>query len=355
MKQIFLLCGLMILLAACSDVLPTPRPPPPTNEVVTTPIFLPTFTPAPLNDPDLIQIKKYLKEGLENKDSAPLEKTISYNKWVASIYREGGTPPIDPRRGLNLSLQFAKENQLVVDIDRPTYEPRWSVPVGEATVLVLVTPPEGEPYHAHLYIQHEPSAWRYTGILTRIPYYDAPTIAQVHADPAKYDGKEYMYVGKYQPISTAPPELGAPPENAWFWLDTFSGPIWVSKTVAPYVGPLPDNADSRAGELVRVFGTVHVKDGKPYIDSDSSDFIDADAWMHVQGTVEKVDSATRVVTIKPNGTGPSTLKLTETTFVSLPDATRGSFEDIKVGQKVDATGVPQKDGDLLVEELFIAR
>lgn len=358
MKRYFLFWCIVFLMGGCSRVVPTPLPTPeplPTNIVVMTPIDLPTRTPPPLDEPQLLELKKLLKRGLDEQSGDVLANTVSFNKWVASIYRQGGTPPIDPRRGLNLSLQFAKENKLTIDIDRPTYEPRWSVPVGDTSVLVMAYPKEGEPYHAHLYIQREPSAWRYTGILTRIPYYDAPSVAQLLANPTRYEGKEYMYVGAYQPKATPPATAGTAPENAAFVLDTFSGALWVKMLDAPYVDKLPPDADARAGQNVRVFGTIKLNNGVPYLESDSAEFIPPNTWAHVQGIVEKVDASTRTITVKPNGSGASTLRLTETSFVSLPDAMRGSFPDVKTGQTVDATGVPQQDGTLLVEELFIAK
>ncbi len=358
MKRILLFLFLLWSFAGCSTIVPTPLPTPeplPTNIVVETPITLPTVTPVSLTEPQLFELEKLLKQGFDEKNGDVLANTISFNKWVASIYRQGGTPPIDPRRGLTLSLQFAKENKLTIDLERPTYEPRWSVPVGDTSVLVLVEPPQEEPYHAHLYLQREPSAWRYTGILTRIPYYDAPSVAQVRANPAKYDGKEFMYVGAYQTKASPPSDAGAPPENAAFALQTFAGSLWVTMLDKPYVGKPPADADSRAGELVRVFGTFHLNNGAPYLESDSVEFIKPNSWAHAQGTVEKIDSAARRVTIKPASGNITTLHLTETSFVSLADATRGKFDDIKTGQTVDATGVPQADGTLLVEELFIAK
>lgn len=354
MKRIFVFIALLLSLGACAQAVPTPLP----GETPTTipQVVLPTLTPPALDDPALLAVKKLLKQGFDEQSGDILINTISYNKWVASIYRQGGTPPIDPRRGLQLSLEFAKENNLIVDLDRPTYEPKWSVPVGEASVLVLVMPKDGsEPYHAHLYIQHEPSSWRYTGILTRLPYYDAPSIAQIRANPTKYNGKELMYVGAYQPKASAPADAGPAPDNASYVMQTFSGPIWVVMSKELYVANLPADADSHAGQLIRVFGTVKLNNGAPYLESDSVEFIKPNSWAHVQGVVEKVDATGLAVTIKPNGEGASNLKFTKTSFVSLPDATRGKFDDIKTGQTVDATGVPQKDGSLLVEEFFIAK
>src|SRR5262245_30399797 len=98
--------------------------------------------------------------------------------------------------------------------------------------------------------------------MTRIPYYDAPSVAQLNADPSKYNGKEFMYVGSYQPKSKPPPGGATSPENAAFWLDTFSGPLWVALSAEPYVEPLPVDADGRAGEDVRVFGTIKLDNGK---------------------------------------------------------------------------------------------
>lgn len=358
MKRVLLFLCLAFVFAGCSQIVPTPLPTPeplPTKIVVTDPIVLPTRTPVALDEPLLLELKKLLKEGFDEQNGDKLSNTISFSKWVAAIYRRSGTPPIDPRRGLNLSLQFAKENKLVIDLDRPTYEPRWSVPVGDTSILVQAIPPTGDPYYAHFYVQREPNAWRYTGILTRIPYYDAPSVAQVRANASKYDGKEFMFVGGYQPTASPPQGAGAMPEGAAFALDTFSGPIWVKMVEASYVGNPPPDADTRAGENVRVFGVIKLNNGEPYLESDSVEFIAPNSWAHVKGVVETIDTAARRVTIRPAGSGPTSLKMTETSFVSLPDAARGAVSDIKTGQTIDATGVPQADGALLVEELFIAR
>ncbi len=294
-----------------------------------------------------------LKQGMEQRDAAALEKTISFSQWVASIYRQGGTPSIDPRRGLTLSLEFARENKLIVDLDLPTYEPRWSVPAGDRSLLVLVMPPEGEPYRAHLYLKHEPSAWRFTGILTRIPYYDAPPVAAVLADPLRYQGREFLYVGEYVSPSRPPQDAGQAPEGAAFVLDTYSGALWVTMLDAPHAVSLPGDADSRQGQLVRVFGTVRLENGIPYLEADSAEFIEPSTWTHVRGRVVELDAADRAVVLETTPGSQVGLKLAETTLIRLPDGTRGTMSDLRAGQQVDATGVPQVDGRVLAEELFI--
>jgi hypothetical protein len=221
-------------------------------------------------------------------------------------------------------------------------------------MFARVTPADGEPYFAHFYLQREPSAWRYVGILTRIPYYDAPSVAQLNATPDAYEGKEFMYVGTYQPESTLQAGAGSPPENAAFAINTFSGPLWVVMSTESYVQPLPEDAASRAGEPVRVFGTVRVADGMPHLVADSVQFLEPGTWAETQGVVQSVDTASRRLTIEPAGGGASELTLPILAFISLADGTRGSFEEIEAGQTVNATGVPQKDGTLLVEELFIS-
>lgn len=347
------LSTLSLLLAGCSSVVPTPLPPVPPATFPSA--ALPTLTPPSLSEPALLELKQTLKRGLETKDSTLLADTISFSKWAASIYRQGGTPPVDPRRGLNLTLEFAKENRLVVDLTRPTYEPVWSVPAGDTSVLVRVTPLNGrDPYYAHVYLLREPGAWRFTGILTRIPYYDAPTIAQLRADPSGFAGKEFMYVGAFRPVTDAPPGLGAAPPGAAFILDTFAGPIWVALKQAPYVSPLPPDVPSREGELVRVFGIVTRADGTLYLNSDSVQFLPAGSWAHARGVITRVDPGSLRVIVAPEGGGASSLQLTLTTLISLPDATRGMFSSLQSGQTVDATGVPQNDGTLLTEELFLS-
>ncbi|HZQ10342.1 MAG TPA: hypothetical protein VFD70_27435 [Anaerolineae bacterium] len=349
MKWLLVVC--LLFLISCQSVATTSSAfPSPTTPLSNT---LPTLTPFPLNDPQLLQAKELLKEAMEQQDAAKLERVISVTKWVASIYRQGGTPPIDPRRALNLALEFAKENKLVVDLQRTTYEPLWSVPAGDTSVLVRVMPPQGDAYYAHLYLAHEPSSWRFTGILTRIPYYDAPSVAQLRAAPSKYVGKEYMYVGSYDGKASST-QVGAPPTSNAFLLNTFSGPIWVLLKNEPYVPSLPANANSKIGQLMRVFGTVTLKDGAPYLLSDSAEFIDSNSWMHVQGTIDSVNPTTRQVKLKTEGSGVSLLSLTQTSFISLPNGTPGALSELNAGQTIDATGVPQKDGSLIVEELFLA-
>jgi len=360
MKLLLLVSAVLLgaVVAACANSAPTSAPttaPQATAIVIPTPIELPTFTPAPLNDPDLLQLKQKLQDGLDKQDGNELMETISFGRWVASIYRQGGTPPIDPPRGLNLTLEFAKENKLEVDLERPTYEPRWSMPGGDTSILVRATPPTGDPYYAHFYITHEAAAWRYTGILTRIPYYDAPSVAQLQANPKQYDGKEFMYVGAYQRKTNPPQGAGDPPPDAAFVLDTWAGPIWVTMAKQPYTVSPPADANSRAGQNVRLFGTIKLNNGVPYIESDSVQFIEPKDYAHTKGTVKSVDAATRNITIQPEGNGASQLHLTVTTPVWQPDGTRGTLSSIQVGQTVDAIGVPQQDGTLLVEGLWIAK
>lgn len=354
MKRYLVLLGLMLIVIGCGG---TPTP----TAVLTptdypTPFPLPTLTPFPLSDPALHDLKVLLKQGVADQNGDELQHTISFIKWVGAIYRVGGTEPIDPVRGLTLTMTFIKENPVVLDIDRPTYEPVWNVPAGDTSVLALITPKDGsDPYYAHFYIQREPSAWRYTGIMTRIPYYDAPSVAQLRAAPDKYAGKEFMYVGAYGKLANAPAAAGAPPDKAIFWLDTFSGPLWVTLSTQKYVVPMPADADSHTGENVRIFGTIKLNNGAPYLEIDSFQFIKPDSWAHTQGIIQNIDSTKRLVTLKPTGNGASVLQLTETSFISLADGTRAKLDALKTGQTVDATGVPQKDGSLLVEELFVAK
>jgi hypothetical protein len=354
MRRLLLGTGLILILAfmGCASPTPTVIPPPTVKPTAT---VAPTQTPFPYDDPDLIDLKELLKEAVETQDRRKLQNTVSYSKWVGAIYRKGGTPPIDPPRGLTLTLNFLKENPLTMDLERMTYEPVWSVPGGDTSVLALVTPETEDPYYSHFYIQREPSAWRFTGIMTRIPYYDAPSVAQLRADPAKFAGKEFMYVGTFLPKANPPANAGSAPENAAFVLNTFSGPLWVALSQASYVLPLPEDADARAGEVVRIFGTVKTESDAPYLEIDSFQFVQPGSWASTGGEIEAVDASTRRVTLKPSGDGASVLRITSTSFVSMPDGTRGTLDALKAGQTVHATGVPQKDGSLVVEELFIAK
>jgi hypothetical protein len=356
MKLMLTLVALAVFAAGCGTSTPTPTVVPTGTPIpFETLPPLPTLTPFPLDDPELLELKELLKEAFEQQNSDLLRQTISFSKWAASIYRVGGTPVIDPPRGLTLSMQFAKENKIIVDPLRPTHEPRWSVPLGETSELILVLPEGDEPYHAHLFIQREPGAWRYTGLLTRIPYYDPPTIAQVRADPPRYEAREFMYVGTYQGNENPPADAGPAPGPDAFILQTFAGPVWVLLRDDPYVLPLDADAETRVGQLMRVYGVVTIVDGQPYLLSDSVEFIAPDSWAHVKGTVQNVGAATLRVRLNPEGGGTRTLQLTETTFISQPDGSRGAIAALEPGVIVDATGVPQPDGGLLVEELYISR
>ncbi len=353
---IFLLVLVLTAATACNAGSPTATPTSAASlQATATPAqIVPTATPPALDEPSLLELKAALAEAATTQDRLGLQRTASFVKWVGAIYREGGTPPLDPPRGLTLTLNFLKENEVEFDTERPTYEPTWSEPAGHTSMFTRVTPPDGDPYYAHFYMQREPSAWRFVGIMTRIPYYDAPSVAQLMADPAAYEGKEFMYVGEYAPASSPPQGAGAPPESASFAIETFAGPLWVVMSTESYVTQLSDDADSKAGQPIRVFGTVNVADGVPFLVSDSAEFVEPGMWAEVGGVVQSIDADARNVTIQPEGEGAAMLHLPMLAFVSLPDGTRGSFEDIEVGKTVNATGVPQKDGTLLVEELFIA-
>lgn len=357
MKQFLFSILVVAVIAGCQSANTTPAPGGTATALpYATPILLPTLTPQPLTDPELGKMKAQIKSAFDTKDVDKLRDTISFSKWVASIYRQGGTMPIDPPRGLTLSMQFAKEYDLEIDTERPTYEPNWSMNDADTAEFVRVTPKDGsEPFFAHLMINHEPGGWRYVGIVTRIPYYDAPTVGQLRADTNKYLGKELMYVGTYQGKANPPAEAGpAPNENA-FIVNTFAGPIWVTMSDAVYVHALPADIETKLGQPVRLFGTIKEQNGQPYIESDSVTFISPDDFAHTRGVIETVDTATRTVTIKPEGGGASTLKIPELAFISLADGSRGTLAALKAGQTIDALGVPQQDGKLLVEQLYLAQ
>lgn len=355
MKRLILI-ALIVFAAACqntSTATPASGTGPAPTEFPTI-MVLPTLTPVPLTDPALMELKKQLQAGFEANDIDKLQKTISFSKWIASIYKAGGTMPIDPTRGLTLTEQFLKENIVGVDPERPTYEPNWSVNDAAASEFVLVEPKDGSaPYFAHILISHEPGGWRYTGIVTRIPYYDAPTIAQVRANPAKYQDREFMYVGTYEGKENPPTAAGAAPNDNAFILNTFAGPIWVTMSDAPYVLDLPADIASKKGQLARVFGTIKSQNGAPYLEADSVKFISPNEYAHKQGAIQKIDEKTRRVTLALQRGGTAELYLPALAFISRADGTRGELADLKVGQTVDAVGVPQSDGTLLVEGLYL--
>jgi hypothetical protein len=123
----------------------------------------------------------------------------------------------------------------------------------------------------------------------------------------------------------------------------------------PYVKPLPPDARARTGQLMRVFGIVTLRDGVPYLASDSVEFIPADSWAHIRGTVRSVDNVARRITIQTESGETKSLQLTETSYISLPDGTRANLADVAVGALADATGQPRADSTLIVQELFVAR
>lgn len=344
--------------AACQSATPTAAPAAtaaPTN-LPPTMVVLPTFTPVPLTDPALAEFKKQLADAFASNDPDKLRNTVSFSRWVASIYREGGTMPIDPMRGLKLTQQFIEENDLTLDPERNTYEPTWSKNDANTSLFVLVTPKKGdEPYAAHLLISKEPSAWRYTGIVTRIPYYDAPSVAQLRANAAKYDGKEFMYVGTYEGKTNASADAGAAPNENAFLINTLSGPLWVTMIDAAYTMPLPADLDAQKGKPVRVIGNVRVKDGVPYLEADSVALVPPSEYGEAKGTIQSVDEQARTVTLASGGTGAQTLYLSAASYVGLPDGSRGKFSDLKAGQSIEAFGVPQADGRLRVEQIFITQ
>lgn len=355
MKRLVVLILSVIVAVGCQNATATPVPSTATPTVYVMP-ELPTLTPQPLTDPELGKFKQQLKTAFDAKDGDKMRDTISFSNWVASIYRQGGTMPIDPMHGLDLSLQFVKEFGVEVDPERPTYEPNWSVNDARTSEFARVTPKDSsDPFYAHLFIVHEPGGWRYTGILTRIPYYDAPTIAQLRANTGKYLGKELMYVGTYQGRDNPPAEAGPAPGDKAFVVNTFGGPIWVTMSEADYVLPLPADMNSKKGQPVRLFGTIKEQNGQPYIESDSVSLISEGDFAHTRGVIESVDEAARTVKIKAEDNGAGMLKIPVLGFVSLADGSRGKFSDLKAGQTIDAIGVPKQDGSILVEELYLAR
>jgi len=94
MKQatILFLLGLLVVSVACAT---NTTPAPGQTPVNQTPAFLggptsteipflvlPTLTPYPLNDPDLLKFEAQLKAALDTNDPTALRDTISFSKWT---------------------------------------------------------------------------------------------------------------------------------------------------------------------------------------------------------------------------------------------------------------------------------
>ena len=137
--------------------------------------------------------------------------------------------------------------------------PNFSPP-GEAVLLVRRSAP-GDVDSSHLYWQRaEDGQWQIVGILTGIPYYGAPRLADVRATPAAFAGLEVVLEGEYF-AATLPPDLppDAPRLGQWVLRDASGAALWV-RNATPDVGQ--GIAD---GAWVQVLGELKVEQGWPFV------------------------------------------------------------------------------------------
>jgi hypothetical protein len=92
-----------------------------------------------------------------------------------------------------------------------------------------------------------------------------------------------------------------------------------------------------------------------YLEADSWELVESNAWNSVRGVIEQVDEEAKVVFVRRDGGETSRLRLSELSFVARQDGTPLAMEDLHSGQTVVAEGVPEGEGGLTVEAIFVGR
>lgn len=149
-----------------------------------------------------------------------------------------------------------------VEPERPVVEPAGFDAPGEAALLVRRAPGVGDVDSSHLYWQRtEGGQWQLVGLLTGIPYYDAPSLAEVRAAPAAFTGLEVVLEGEYF-VATLPPgiPIEAPHLGQWVLRDASGASLWVRNATAELGQGIAE------GSPVQVLGVLKVEQGWPFLE-----------------------------------------------------------------------------------------
>ena len=203
-----------------------------------------------------------LSRAIAQGDGPGLAHWLTDKEWVSCTYGRACDPgPHTRAEALATLLRALSGTQAQVEAQRlPVNPPDFQAP-GETTVLVRRQSSAGAPSSLHLYLHRRAdNAWRVVGVLLDIPYYDAPSLADVRAAPAAFAGREVVMTGFF--LSAAPGDLpsDAPRLGQWVLRDSSGASVWVRNASADLTQDLQEGAE------VQVFGLLKMEQGWPFLE-----------------------------------------------------------------------------------------
>lgn len=155
-----------------------------------------------------------------------------------------------------------RDAEVRIEPERQVVEPPGFSAPGEAAVLVRRAPTVADVDSSHLYLQRgEDGRWHLSGVLTGVPYYDAPSLAEVRASPNAFAGLEVVVEGEYF-AAGLPADLpaDAPHLGQWVLRDASGASLWV-RNANPEVGQ-----GIEEGSSVQILGVLKVEQGWPFLE-----------------------------------------------------------------------------------------
>ena len=214
------------------------------------------------DETDFDAVLASLSRAITQGDGPGLAHWLTGEGWVSCTY---GQPcdngPHTTAEALATLLKALGGTQARVDAQHlPVNPPDWQPP-GETTVLVRRQSGSGAADSLHLYLHRRADeTWRVVGVLSNIPYYDTPALADVRAAPAAFAGREVVMTGVY--LTSAPGDLpaDAPRLGQWVLRDDSGASVWVRNASADLT------QDLQVGSDVQIFGRLKMEQGWPFLE-----------------------------------------------------------------------------------------
>ncbi len=218
-------------------------------------------TDAAIDETDLLQVTRAISQTLAGQQWPALARWIGAETFTRCQYGGSCTSAVSPADALMTLAGAFRDGDSRVEAERQVMEPPGFVAPGEAVLLIRRTPAVADVDSSHLYLRRsEDGRWRLSGIQTGIPYYDAPSLAEVRAAPAAFAGLEVVLEGEYF-VTNLPADLpgDAPRLGEWVLRDASGASLWV-RNDTPELGQ-----DITEGGSVQVLGVLKVEQGWPFL------------------------------------------------------------------------------------------
>lgn len=219
----------------------------------------------PVDDVDATnfdQAVRAIGQALTRQQWPVLTRWLTDGQFTRCQYQGTCTRTTSTADALWTLIAAFRDADVRIEPDRQVIEPPGFAAPGEAAVVVRRAPTVADVDSSHLYLQRsEDGRWHLSGVLTGIPYYDAPSLAEVRAAPSAFAGLEVAIEGEYF-VTDLPADLpaDAPHLGQWVLRDASGASLWV-RNATPDVGQ-----GIEQGNRVQVLGLLKVEQGWPFLE-----------------------------------------------------------------------------------------